>query len=48
MLMTAVVVAVTATVLGTYLALWLRRETGPLIVTVATVCFLLSLTHRQP
>jgi ABC-type Mn2+/Zn2+ transport system permease subunit len=47
-LMTAVVVAVTATVLGTYLALWLRRETGPLIVTVATGCFLLSLTHRQP
>jgi hypothetical protein len=22
--------------------------TGPLIVTVATGCFLLSLTHRQP
>jgi hypothetical protein len=38
----------TATVLGTYLALWLRRETGPLNVTVATGCFLLSLTHRQP
>jgi ABC-type Mn2+/Zn2+ transport system permease subunit len=48
MLMTAVVVAVTATVLGTYLAWWLRRETGPLIVTVATGCFLLSLRHRQP
>jgi ABC-type Mn2+/Zn2+ transport system permease subunit len=47
MLTVAVVVAVLATVLGTWLASWLHRETGPLIVTVATGCFLLSLTYRQ-
>jgi ABC-type Mn2+/Zn2+ transport system permease subunit len=48
MLIAAVFVAVTSTVLGTYLAFRLHRETGPLIVTVATGCFLLSLTYGQP
>lgn len=46
MLTTAVVVAVLATVVGGYLATGLHRETGPLIVTVAAVCFLLSLVRR--
>ena len=47
MLRTAVVVAVLATVVGGYLAAWLHRETGPLIVTVAASCFVLSLLRRQ-
>jgi ABC-type Mn2+/Zn2+ transport system permease subunit len=46
MLAIAVVVATVATVAGSYLALWLDRETGPLIVTVAASCFLLSLLRR--
>lgn len=47
MLMTAVCVAVFATVVGSYVAAWIDRETGPLIVTVATGCFLLSLLRRR-
>jgi ABC-type Mn2+/Zn2+ transport system permease subunit len=47
MLATAVVVAVFATVIGSFLAAWLRRDTGPLIVSVAAACFLLSLLRRQ-
>lgn len=43
MLTISVLVAVIATVVGSHLAVWLHRETGPLIVTVAAVCFLLSL-----
>jgi ABC-type Mn2+/Zn2+ transport system permease subunit len=46
MLITAVAVAVFATVTGSYLAAWLHRETGPLIVSVAAACFLLSLLRR--
>jgi ABC-type Mn2+/Zn2+ transport system permease subunit len=45
MLTTAVVVAVSATVLGSYLAMEMHRESGPLIVTVAASCFLLSLVR---
>jgi zinc transport system permease protein len=48
MLSLAVGFSVFATVLGTSLALWLHRETGPLIVTVAAAVFLLSLVKRQP
>ncbi len=47
MLMVAVIVAVLATVAGSALAAWLQRETGPLIVTMAAVCFALSLFRRQ-
>jgi len=46
MLLLAVAVAVVATATGTWLAAWLHRETGPLIVTVAAVAFLLSLLRR--
>jgi ABC-type Mn2+/Zn2+ transport system permease subunit len=46
MLITAVAVAVFATVTGSLAAVWLDRETGPLIVTVAAGCFLLSLSRR--
>ena len=47
MLCVAVAVAVVATVLGTWIAAWLHRETGPLIVTVAASAFLLSLVRRR-
>ena len=43
MLVSAVVVAILATVVGSYLAAWFHRDTGPLIVTVAAACFLVSL-----
>ena len=46
MLVAAVSIAVVATVAGTWLASWLHRETGPLIVTVAAGCFLLSFLRR--
>lgn len=46
MLVAAVIVAVIATAGGTWLAWMLRRETGPLIVTVAAGCFLVSLLRR--
>src|ERR1019366_3418009 len=46
MLLTAVLVAVASTVAGTWLASWLHRETGSLIVTVATCIFLLSFLRR--
>ncbi|HXZ26590.1 MAG TPA: metal ABC transporter permease [Terriglobales bacterium] len=48
MLGLAVGFSVFATVLGTCLALWLHRETGPLIVSVAAGVFLLSLARQQP
>jgi ABC-type Mn2+/Zn2+ transport system permease subunit len=47
MLVAAVVVAVLATLTGSYLAAWLHRDTGPLIVTVATGCFIVSLIRRE-
>ena len=46
MLTAAVITATIATVTGAWLAQWLHRETGPLIVTVAAVCFLLSFLIR--
>jgi ABC-type Mn2+/Zn2+ transport system permease subunit len=48
MLLTAVLVAVGSTALGNWLAAALGHETGPLIVTVATGAFLVSLAWRQP
>ena len=48
MLALAVGFSVFATALGTSLAAWLHRETGPLIVSVAAGVFLLSLARRQP
>jgi ABC-type Mn2+/Zn2+ transport system permease subunit len=47
MLVAAVVVAVLATLTGSYLASWLHRDTGPLIVSVAAGCFILSLIRRS-
>jgi len=45
----AVVVAVFATLVGSDLALSFRRDTGPLNVTVAAACFLVSLvSFRSP
>jgi ABC-type Mn2+/Zn2+ transport system permease subunit len=46
MLVTAVIVAVTATLVGSVLASWLHRETGSLVVTVAAGLFLLSFLRR--
>jgi len=48
MLATAVLVAVIATLVGSYLAAWLGRDSGPLIVTVAAAAFLLSLIPFRP
>ena len=42
----AVAIAVATTVLGAWLALWLHRETGPVIVTLAAGCFLLTFLRR--
>ena len=46
MLFIAVGVAVVATTLGSWIAAVLHRETGPLIVSVATAAFLVSLARR--
>ena len=46
MLVLAVTIAVLATIGGTWLAARLHRESGPLIVTVAAGCFLLSFLRR--
>jgi ABC-type Mn2+/Zn2+ transport system permease subunit len=46
MLQLAVLVAVVATLLGTWIAAHLHKETGPLIVTVAAGMFLISLLRR--
>ena len=43
----SIAVAVLATVLGTYVAAGLHRESGPVIVTIAAACFLLA-TLYQP
>jgi ABC-type Mn2+/Zn2+ transport system permease subunit len=48
MLLIAVVIGVVATAVGTVIAFWLHRETGPVIVSVAAICFLVSLLRRQP
>jgi ABC-type Mn2+/Zn2+ transport system permease subunit len=47
MLLTAVACAVLASVFGTLIGAWLQRESGPLIVLVAAVGFLLSLLRTQ-
>ena len=47
MLLTAVVVAMAATVTGTWLASRVHRETGPVIVTIAACIFLLSFLRRS-
>jgi zinc transport system permease protein len=47
MLVTAVAIAVAVTVLGSSLAIWLHRETGPVIVTLATTGFVLTLFRRR-
>jgi zinc transport system permease protein len=46
MLTVAVVIAVATTVVGSGLALWLHRATGPVIVALAAGCFLLAFLHR--
>jgi ABC-type Mn2+/Zn2+ transport system permease subunit len=46
MLMTAAAIAVTVTVAGSWLAAQLHRETGPVIVMLAGVCFLLTFMRR--
>lgn len=46
MLLIAVLVAVTTTIAGTWLASWIHGETGPLIVTVAACLFFLSFLRR--
>lgn len=46
MLSYAVLAAVLSTVLGSYAALLLHRPTGPMIISVAAVFFLLSLLRR--
>jgi ABC-type Mn2+/Zn2+ transport system permease subunit len=46
MLLTAVTLAVVATVAGTSIAGWLHQETGPCIVIVAACLFLVSLLRR--
>ena len=48
MLATAVVAAVAASVAGTLLAELLEQPTGPMIITVAALQFLLSLVRRPP
>ena len=47
MLLMAAIVALVVTVLGTYLAVWLHRESGSLIVTLAVGVFFLSLWRRR-
>ena len=47
MLAIAVVVSVSSTVLGTYIAHAVRRETGPIVVLVSSACFVLSLLWRR-
>jgi zinc transport system permease protein len=46
MLWLAIGLSVFATVLGTLMASWFHRETGPLIVITATSVFLISLLRR--
>jgi ABC-type Mn2+/Zn2+ transport system permease subunit len=46
MLTLAVALAVATTVVGSQLAIWLHRESGPVIVTLAAACFVLSFVRR--
>lgn len=46
MLTLAVALAVATTVVGSQLAIWLHRESGPIIVTLAAACFVLSFIRR--
>lgn len=46
MLTLAVALAVATTVVGSQLAIWLHRESGPIIVTLAAACFVLSFVRR--
>jgi zinc transport system permease protein len=48
MLWMAIAFAIAATLLGTWMAGRLHRETGPLIVTVAAAMFFLSLLRPRP
>lgn len=47
MLTVAVAIAVVSTVVGTSLARWLQRETGPVIIAVAAGLFFLGLIVRR-
>jgi zinc transport system permease protein len=47
MLVIAAILAVGVTMVGSYAAVWLHRETGPLIVTLAATLFLLALFRHQ-
>ena len=47
MLTAAVLVAVVSTAAGSALGVWLHRDTGPLIVAVAALCFVVSLVRRD-
>lgn len=46
MLTLAVALAVATTVVGSQVAVWLHRESGPIIVTLAAACFVLSFVRR--
>jgi len=47
MLTVGSVVAVAVTVSGSYVAVWLHRETGPIIVTLAAAVFFLALLRKD-
>jgi len=47
MLLSAVTVALVSTVAGASLAMWLKRETGPMIVIAAAACFLVALLRKS-
>ncbi len=47
MLVTALIATIAAMVAVTGFAAWLHRESGPVIVTLAAVGFLLSLVRRR-
>ncbi len=44
----SIAVAVLSTVVGTYAAAGLHRESGPVIVTIAAACFLLAALFKPP
>lgn len=46
LLVLAVVIAVVTTLAGSWVATWLHRETGPVIVTIAAGMFLLTFLRR--
>ena len=46
MLILSAAIAVTTTIVGAWLASWLHRETGPVIVALAAGCFLLTFLRR--